>query len=127
MITNTCLTGGSFDEPAEGEPAEPPEPVLALGAAGVLAVDGDLADATGELLVADGEGSGSAAGGSVALADEGLSAPGAGVEPGADAGARITFTGRWVDAAMVSAARERDQRRHVVRTTADRSLDKRDR
>src|ERR1700682_2432270 len=99
MITNTCLTAGSFDDPAEGEPAEPPAPVLALGAAGVLAFDGDWGEAPAEPLVAAGVGSGSAAGGSLAVADEGLSALRAGVEPGADAGGRITSTGRGVDGA----------------------------
>jgi hypothetical protein len=107
MITNTCFTAGSFAPAVELEPTDPPLPELELGAEGAGEVGGDFEEAAGALPFAAGVGSDSAAGGSLELAGEGLSAPGVDVAPGMGACARITFTGRRAEAARTPVARER--------------------
>src|ERR1700677_3500993 len=116
MITNTCLTGGSFElEPPEAGVVDPPSPLPLppppaplppepdgekdLPEAGFVAAEGVLAGA-----VADGVGSELAVGGSLAV---GEAASGVVVVAAAGAaGGRISFTCRPASAASVSCAGE---------------------
>lgn len=107
MITNTCLTGGSFV--ADPPPADPddrlpaPEDPLCVPDEPPLELDGACAWVVFALAAGTGVGSGSAAGGSLPeAADSGSVAeaePEAGAPDGAEAGS-TTFRGERADASV---------------------------
>ena len=118
MITNTCLTGGSFElEPPEAGVLDPPLPLPPpplplplplepdgeedLPEAGFVPVAGVVVGAA-----ADGVGSELAAGGSLAAGEAASGVVAVVVAAGAAAGGRISFTCRPASAASVSCTGE---------------------
>jgi hypothetical protein len=107
MITNTCLTGGSFEvEPPDEDPGDP---LLPLGELGDVVFFVDLGDEVLELDFEEPAGVGvgvdsdSVGGGSLTGDEE---ASGVEVEARGAAGGRISVRDGRVDAARVSSTRE---------------------